>query len=294
MVLGLQHPSTAQTLSNLALLFHVQCKYDQAEPLYQSLLEIRTKDWGPKHMHVAEVLNSLAEVYHDQGKNTEAEPLYWRAVEIIQESMGHEHPSVAKALRRLAQLYEEQENFSEADRLYRWGLGVSEKALGAEHPEVTELIERYAALQRKLISDDDDTTDILWREIRLGRTRGSILGGAGLRLRDYSRWLGNSSFAFLKKYARKSLKTETSKKKDPSPAFNLDPVTLLSMDLTEFLAISRIDLHSISCCCSRLPPLLMARPPLAFASPLLRPVCRLLLPGQLPSSMSWSLPLYKG
>ncbi|QQR57906.1 MAG: tetratricopeptide repeat protein [Candidatus Melainabacteria bacterium] len=74
--LGLDHPSTAQTLSNLANLFHIQCKYDQAEPLYKTLLEIRTR--LGRHMHVAEVLNSLAEVYQDQGRYAEAEQHFWR------------------------------------------------------------------------------------------------------------------------------------------------------------------------------------------------------------------------
>lgn len=41
-------------LSNLALLFHIQCKYDQAEPLYKTLLDIEQKDWETRHMHVAE------------------------------------------------------------------------------------------------------------------------------------------------------------------------------------------------------------------------------------------------
>jgi len=45
-------------------------------------------------------------------------------------------------------------------------LEVSEKSLGAEHPDVAELVSRYAALQRKIIDDDDDgeTTEILWRD----------------------------------------------------------------------------------------------------------------------------------
>ncbi|QQR60305.1 MAG: tetratricopeptide repeat protein [Candidatus Melainabacteria bacterium] len=83
------------------------------------------------------------------------------ALSIIQENVGPEHASVAKAIENLAHLYEDQENFEEADRLYRWSLGLCEKTLGVEHPEVAALMAKYASLQKKMVSDDEDT-DLLW------------------------------------------------------------------------------------------------------------------------------------
>jgi len=69
----------AQSLNNLALLYHAQGKYAEAESLYKRSLAIREKVLEPEHAHVAASLNNLAELYHAQGKYAEAEPLYKRA-----------------------------------------------------------------------------------------------------------------------------------------------------------------------------------------------------------------------
>jgi tetratricopeptide (TPR) repeat protein len=48
-MLGPDHPHTAQSLNNLALLYHSQGKYEQAEPLYQRALAIDEKALGAEH-----------------------------------------------------------------------------------------------------------------------------------------------------------------------------------------------------------------------------------------------------
>ncbi len=47
--LGPEHPDTARSLNNLAILYDDQGKYEQAEPLYQRALAIREKALGPEH-----------------------------------------------------------------------------------------------------------------------------------------------------------------------------------------------------------------------------------------------------
>ena len=77
--LGLEHPSVATTLYNLAMVYRSQRQYTQAEPLYNRALAIREKALGPDHHDVATILNHLAGIYHIQGQDTQAEPLYKRA-----------------------------------------------------------------------------------------------------------------------------------------------------------------------------------------------------------------------
>ena len=49
--LGPEHPDTANSLNNLALLYQVMGAYEQALPLYQRALKIIEKSLGPEHPH---------------------------------------------------------------------------------------------------------------------------------------------------------------------------------------------------------------------------------------------------
>ena len=58
--LGPEHPDTATSLNNLAVLYDNQGLYAKAEPLYQRALAIREKALGPEHPDTATSLNNLA------------------------------------------------------------------------------------------------------------------------------------------------------------------------------------------------------------------------------------------
>src|SRR5215813_15050800 len=77
---GPEDPRLAATLNALAVLYHAQKKYAQAEPLYQQVLKLLEQTVGPEHSTLATTLNNLAVVYEAQGKYTEAAPLYQRAL----------------------------------------------------------------------------------------------------------------------------------------------------------------------------------------------------------------------
>ena len=93
---GLEHPTVATSLNNLAALYDEQGKYAQAEPLYQRALAIWEKALGPDHPYVATGLNNLALLYKNQGKYAQAEPLYQRALTIREKVLGPDHPDVAR------------------------------------------------------------------------------------------------------------------------------------------------------------------------------------------------------
>ena len=73
--MGPEHPNTATSLNNLALLYEAQGSYAQAEPLYKRALAIREKVLGPEHPDTAQSLNNLAGLYDSQGSYAQAEPL---------------------------------------------------------------------------------------------------------------------------------------------------------------------------------------------------------------------------
>ena len=124
-MLGPDHPDTALSLNNLAVLYDSQGKLTEAEPLYRRALEIRERVLGPDHPDTALSLNNLAVLYQVQGKLTEAEPLYRRALEIRERVLGPDHPDTALSLNNLAVLYDSQGKLTEAEPLLspRWRFG---------------------------------------------------------------------------------------------------------------------------------------------------------------------------
>jgi len=145
-VLGPEHPDTALSLNNLAMLYDSQGKYEQAEPLLQRALAIQEQVLGPEHPGTALSLNNLAMLYNAQGKYEQAEPLYQRALAIREQVLGPEHPGTALSLNNLAALYNAQGKYEQAEPLYQRALAIREQVLGPEHPDTHTIRSNYFLL----------------------------------------------------------------------------------------------------------------------------------------------------
>jgi tetratricopeptide (TPR) repeat protein len=108
------HPAVANSLNNLALLYHNQVRYVDAEPLYRRSLAIKEKALGPDHPDVAQSLNNLAALYQVQGRYSDAERVFKRSLAIREKALGPDHPDVAQSLNNLALLYQEQGRYADA------------------------------------------------------------------------------------------------------------------------------------------------------------------------------------
>ena len=102
-------------LNALAVLYHTQSKYAQAEPLYQRVLTLLEQTIGPDHPTLATTLNNLAVVYEAQDKYAEAAPLYQRALALIERTLGPDHPNLAVALDNYADLLRKMQREAEAE-----------------------------------------------------------------------------------------------------------------------------------------------------------------------------------
>ena len=138
------------SLHKLAVLYHSQRNYAQAERLYREELVFLGETLGPRHPEVAGVLNNLGRLYFEQKRYMEAEPLYLRSLAIVEESFGKEHLKVARRLANLAELYLAGGKHAAADLLYERALAVEEKEFGPEHPNTKKSLRAYAALLRKI------------------------------------------------------------------------------------------------------------------------------------------------
>ena len=112
---GPEDPRLAATLNTLAVLYHAQKKYAQAEPLYQQVLKLLEQTIGPDHPTLATTLNNLAVVYEAQDKYAEAALLYQRAMALIERTLGPDHPNLAVALDNYADLLRKMQREAEAE-----------------------------------------------------------------------------------------------------------------------------------------------------------------------------------
>jgi tetratricopeptide (TPR) repeat protein len=109
--------TTATTLNNLANLYKVQEKYEQAESLFKRALIIREKLLGEGHINTATTLNNLAVLYYNQGKYERAEPLFKRALATRERVLGEEHADTTTTRNNLADLLRKTRREDEAAQL---------------------------------------------------------------------------------------------------------------------------------------------------------------------------------
>ena len=83
--LGLDHPSVATSLHNLAALYHAQGQYAQAEPLFKRALAIHEKSLVADSPLIASSLTGLASLYQAQGQIAPALALSRRASAIYRQ-----------------------------------------------------------------------------------------------------------------------------------------------------------------------------------------------------------------
>ncbi len=79
--LGEEHPDTLSSMNNLALLYYLRGRYEEAESLYLKCLDVRRVTLGEDHSATLSSMNCLAGLYESQGRYVEAEPLYVKCLD---------------------------------------------------------------------------------------------------------------------------------------------------------------------------------------------------------------------
>jgi tetratricopeptide (TPR) repeat protein len=96
---SLQHPNTATSLSNLAIVLTAQGKGKEAEPLYRRAHVIADRTLGPRHPSTLLYLHNLALSLLELGRLDDAEPLFRRALRLTEKhpDYGPNHPTAVRA-----------------------------------------------------------------------------------------------------------------------------------------------------------------------------------------------------
>ncbi|PVH97584.1 kinesin light chain [Periconia macrospinosa] len=132
--LGVDHPETLTTISNLGLVSSMQGKYKEAEAIHRQVLQRYEKTIGLEDLNTLISVNNLGLVLSRQGKYEQAEIMHRRALQ-GREKLGEDHPDVLASVNNLGLVLERQNKCEEAVTMYQRALRGRERVLGVEHPD---------------------------------------------------------------------------------------------------------------------------------------------------------------
>jgi tetratricopeptide (TPR) repeat protein len=147
-VLGANSVEVAETLNNLAYLYILEDRGNEARPLLDQALAIRLKTLGPNSPEVAEVNKNIGSLYERQGKYVLAEKFYKNALAIDAAALGKDHPYVATILDGLSNLAKLQDKTDEAGSFNTAAKEIRKVSLGDNVDLLTSLPDNYEALTR--------------------------------------------------------------------------------------------------------------------------------------------------
>ena len=133
---GTEHPSTAQTMNQLAYVLHDEGKLNEAEKYARESLAMPRRLLGEEHPDVAVGLNHLATVLRDEGKLDDAEAMFRQALAIGRRVWGADHTDTARIESNLGSLLDRRGKLSEAEGMFRESLRSRRKVLPSDHPDI--------------------------------------------------------------------------------------------------------------------------------------------------------------
>jgi tetratricopeptide (TPR) repeat protein len=118
----------------IADLLVAQGKYADAEKLFRSVIEVRTRALGPENPNTLDSRHRLIYALSRQSKYAEAEAEAREVLRLREKVLGPDNPDTAVSRYDLAEPLVEQGKYAEAETLYRDVISLEEKVLGPENP----------------------------------------------------------------------------------------------------------------------------------------------------------------
>jgi tetratricopeptide (TPR) repeat protein len=139
-------PRLASTLNDLGVLYGMQHRDVEAEPLFQRALAINEKAFGRLHPSIVLMLQNLSVIYASQNKFDEAHSVARESLEISLHLFGIHHPRIGSTCRTLATVYALQGKYEEAEHFAEKSVSILANTLGERHPETAQSLEVMAKL----------------------------------------------------------------------------------------------------------------------------------------------------
>jgi tetratricopeptide (TPR) repeat protein len=134
-LLGLDHPDTLASLSELSQSYWADGRYDEAAALHELVLEKRKTLLGPDHPDTLRTMNDLAQTYQDGGQPDKALPLFEQTLEKRKATLGPDDPATLETMHDLASAYQARGQLDKALPLIEQTLTLRRASLGPDHPD---------------------------------------------------------------------------------------------------------------------------------------------------------------
>ncbi|KAK5992301.1 Kinesin light chain 1 [Cladobotryum mycophilum] len=135
-------------LHDLGMLYEDQCRYSDAEAMYERALQGREKIYGAEHTSTLDTVNNLGLLYAHQGRLSDAEAMYERALRGYEEVYEAEHTSTLSTVNNLGNLYSDQGRLSDAEAMHERALRDKEKIYGPEHTSTIDTVNNLGNLYK--------------------------------------------------------------------------------------------------------------------------------------------------
>ncbi|MEZ6038820.1 MAG: tetratricopeptide repeat protein [Planctomycetota bacterium] len=135
--------------TNLGNLRVAQRRFDDAERLFRTALEVGERDLGPTHPLLIRRLCNLAGVLGQTGRLDEATPLLERAVAMGESVDSRFDDGVANACTNLGNVRAMQGNLDEALRHWQRAVVILERRLGPDARDVADVLENIAIVHQQ-------------------------------------------------------------------------------------------------------------------------------------------------
>ena len=132
---GPYHPSTVNSLINLATVHKDLQEYEASIPLYEKAIEARKVLEGENSMNFAMAKAMAAGAYREVGNYAKSEEYLKDAYLRVAMEFGEENPSCAVILNSMGLLYKKQGKFERSLDAYQRALTVREAQQGEDHPD---------------------------------------------------------------------------------------------------------------------------------------------------------------
>jgi len=150
--LGADHPTTLQSMSELAHSFSDLGRQSEALALYEKTLNARQAILGHDHPETLSSMGAVSECYADLGRYDESLALFDKTLKMQQAKCGRDHPDTLGTMHNLAICYSTLGRHTEAMELREETVRLRKAKLGSHHRDtlgsMQNLANSYAALGR--------------------------------------------------------------------------------------------------------------------------------------------------
>jgi tetratricopeptide (TPR) repeat protein len=138
----------ALPMGNLAVLYFLAGRFDEAQELLERCLRVQTALLGPDHPRLANSLAHLGETYLIHQRYAEAEELLRRALAIKEKSAAPDHPDLIMILSATGRLLIVTGRLEQAGAAFERALRIARASLPPDHTEMGALLVNVGRYER--------------------------------------------------------------------------------------------------------------------------------------------------